>query len=287
MAPSKTGVILTTYNQAEWLSKVLIGYEMQSEKNFTLIIADDGSGPETEAVIDQCRQRGLLRIQHIWHPDQGFRKCQILNKAIEQTDCDYLIFSDGDCIPEPDFVRKHIRYARPGQFLSGGYVKLTMPVSKIINETIITESQLFDLVWLKKQGQPDSAKLWKLFKSEWIKSLLNFLTPTKATWNGMNSSAWREDIIACNGFNEDMQYGGLDRELGERLLNYGLKGKQIRYSIACLHLDHPRAYDNPETWKKNYAIRNKVKRTGRFVTYNGIRKIDPEPQNVSGYQPTY
>lgn len=287
MAPSRTGVILTTYNQAKWLEKALIGYEMQSEKNFTLIIADDGSGPETEAVIDQCRQRGLLRIQHIWHPDQGFRKCQILNKAIEQTDCDYLIFSDGDCIPEPDFVRKHIRYATRGQFLSGGYVKLTMPVSQTIDEKIITESQVFAPSWLVKNGQPDSIKLWKLWRTEWKKSLLNFLTPTKATWNGMNSSTWRDDIIACNGFNEDMQYGGLDRELGERLLNYGLKGRQIRYSIACLHLDHPRAYDNPETWKKNYAIRNEVKRSGRFVTFNGIRKIDPEPQNVSGYQPTF
>ena len=71
---------------------------------------------------------------------------------------------------------------------------------------------------------------------------------------------------------QDMQYGGLDRELGERLQNYGLKGKQVRYSISCLHLDHPRAYDNPETWKKNYAIRNEVKKTGRFWADNGINK---------------
>lgn len=280
---TKTGVILTTYNQPEWLAKVLIGYEMQSEKNFTLIIADDGSGQATQDIINHFRQRGLLNIQHIWQPDHGFRKCQILNKAIIQTDCDYLIFSDGDCIPEPDFVRKHNRYARRGQFLSGGYIKLTMPVSKHIDEAIIAESHLFSMRWLVKHGQPSSHKLWKLLKSNLLKTCLNFFTPTKATWNGMNSSAWRDDIIACNGFNEDMQYGGLDRELGERLLNYGLKGKQIRYTVSCLHLDHARAYDNPETWKKNYAIRNEVKRSGRFVTFNGINKINPEPQ----YQPVY
>jgi hypothetical protein len=74
-----------------------------------------------------------------------------------------------------------------------------------------------------------------------------------------------------------MQYGGLDRELGERLMNKGLKGKQVRYSVNCLHLDHPRAYDTPETWKKNYGIRNEVKRTGRYWTPNGIIKSDTPP----------
>ena len=76
-----------------------------------------------------------------------------------------------------------------------------------------------------------------------------------------------------------MQYGGLDRELGERLLNYGLKGKQIRYSVNCLHLNHPRAYDNPETWKKNYLIRNDVKNNGFFWTSNGISKA-PQPKVI-------
>lgn len=276
MTPQKIGVVITTYNSPAWLKNVLLGYENQTQKNFTVIIADDGSGQATRDVIDYFKDRKKIIIQHIWHEDNGFQKCQILNKAIAQTDCDYLIFTDGDCIPEPDFVLKHGKLAQAGHFLSGGYVKLTTPVSQAINEADIISGKIFDLGWLKAKGQPGSHKLWKLIKNSLTKKILNAITPTKATWNGMNSSTWTADIKACNGFNEDMQYGGLDRELGERLYNYGLKGKQVRYSIACLHLDHPRSYDTPETWKKNYAIRDEVKRTGRFWAKNGlVKKIDP------------
>lgn len=277
MTPNKVGVVITTYNSPLWLKNVLFGYEAQSHSNFVTIIADDGSGAPTKDVIDFFVARGRLTIEHVWHEDKGFQKCQILNKAIAQTDCDYLIFTDGDCIPEPNFIAQHIALAQPGYFLSGGYVKLTTPVSQAITEADIKNGDVFNIAWLKRKGQPDSHKLWKLIKCAATKKFLNAVTPTKATWNGMNSSTWTKDIKACNGFNEDMQYGGLDRELGERLYNLGLKGKQVRYSIACLHLDHPRSYDTPETWKKNYAIRNDVKKTGRYWTENGIVKNRPAP----------
>lgn len=277
MTPNKVGVVITTYNSPLWLKNVLFGYEAQSHSNFVTIIADDGSGAPTKDVIDFFVARGRLTIEHVWHEDKGFQKCQILNKAIAQTDCDYLIFTDGDCIPEPNFIAQHIALAQPGYFLSGGYVKLTTPVSQAITEADIKNGDVFNIAWLKSKGQPGSHKLWKLIKCAATKTFLNAVTPTKATWNGMNSSTWTKDIKACNGFNEDMQYGGLDRELGERLYNLGLKGKQVRYSIACLHLDHPRSYDTPETWKKNYAIRNDVKKTGRYWTENGIVKNRPAP----------
>ncbi len=271
-APENIGVVITTYNQPEWLEKVLLGYEAQTFSDFRILIADDGSGEATRSIIETAKRRGKLNIEHVWHADQGFRKCQILNKVIFQTDCDYLIFTDGDCIPEPEFVAQHRQLAQPGYFLSGGYVKLTMPVSKTINAQDISAGNPFSINWLTRNGQPRSHKLWKLAKPQWLKILLNEITPTKATWNGMNSSTWTEAIRACNGFNEDMQYVGLDRELGERLYNAGLKGKQVRYSISCLHLDHPRAYDNPQTWAKNYAIRAEVKRLGLYWTPNGISK---------------
>lgn len=271
-SPENIGVVITTYNQPAWLEKTLLGYEAQSYTGFQVLIADDGSGAATLAVIEKFKLRGKLNIEHLWHEDRGFRKCQILNKVIFHTDCDYLIFTDGDCIPEPDFVAKHFQLARPGYFLSGGYVKLNMDVSNAINANDISASSPFEIDWLTRKGQKSNHKLWKLFKWQWLKHLLNEVTPTKATWNGMNSSTWTEAIRACNGFNEDMQYGGLDRELGERLYNLGLKGKQVRYSVSCLHLDHPRSYDTPETWAKNYAIRAEVKRLGLYWAPNGMSK---------------
>lgn len=272
MLPQNIGVVITTYNAPHWLAHVLTGYECQTFGAFRTIIADDGSTDETRAVIDAYRNRGRLSLDHVWHPDEGFRKCAILNRAIRSTDCDYLIFTDGDCIPHPDFVGVHAAHAAPGVFLSGGYIKLTMAVSETIHEDDIRSGVIFERAWLIARGQPRSPKLLKLVRSPALKNVLNRVTPTAATWNGMNSSTWTKDIVAVNGFNEDMQYGGLDREFGERLRNYGQRPKQIRYSAVCLHLDHARGYAKPEIRAKNDAIRRQVKATGATWAQNGIDK---------------
>lgn len=269
--PDRIGVVITTYNSPEWLHKVLVGYAQQTDADFRIIVADDGSGESTRTRIEADRAELGLTLDHVWHEDDGFRKCTILNKAIAQTDCDYLIFTDGDCIPRHDFVAVHRRLAAPGVFLSGGYLKLTRPVSEAIRDSDIQSQRAFDAAWLRQQGQPRSHKLWKLTHSPVRARLLNILTPTAPTWNGMNSSTWTADLRAVNGFNQDMQYGGLDRELGERLWNLGHKSRQIRYHAVCLHLDHARGYAKPEIWAKNRAIRDEVKRTRRYWADNGIR----------------
>ncbi|MEW5846696.1 MAG: glycosyltransferase [Bacteroidota bacterium] len=265
-------VIVTTYNQPEWLRKTLWGFEHQTEKRFEVLIADDGSGDETKQVIDEFKSRGLLNIIHVWHPDNGFQKCQILNKAILKTSSDYLIFTDGDCIPRNDFVEVHVKNARRGMFLSGGYLKLVKSVSDKISLSDVKEGLPFRASWLRKSGQPFTYKFLKLTQRPFLQMLLNTITTTKPTWNGHNVSGWKDDIIAVNGYNEDMQYGGLDRELGERLMNFGIKGKQIRYSAVCVHLDHPRPYRTKSTWDKNYQIRREVKQKKLKWTPNGIDK---------------
>lgn len=272
MAPANIGVVVTTYNSPRWLAKVLIGYEEQTHTAFRVIVADDGSTDDTRELIDQVRARGRLTIDHVWHEDRGFRKCAILNKAIARTGCDYLLFTDGDCIPERNFVAVHAREARAGYFLSGGYIKLTMPVSESIGEDDIRSGRIFDRAWLISRGQPSSHKLWKLIGSPLFKAMLNAATPTTATWNGMNSSGWTRDLRAINGFNEDMQYGGLDREFGERLWYSGVKSRQIRYSAICLHLEHERSYSNARARANNNAIRGRARRRRTTWAENGIIK---------------
>ena len=52
----KISVIISTYNSEEWLEKVLWGYEMQTEKNFELILADDGSKQPTFDLIKKMQE---------------------------------------------------------------------------------------------------------------------------------------------------------------------------------------------------------------------------------------
>jgi glycosyltransferase involved in cell wall biosynthesis len=263
-------VIFSTYNSEEWLEKVILGFSVQTFRDFEIIIADDGSRAATKELIDRLRLEISIPILHVWQEDNGFQKSQILNKAILAATSDYLIFTDGDCIPREDFVEVHFKFREQGYFLSGGYYKLPMDISMAITKEDIIKQNCFNLKWLKSQGLKSSFKNIKFTASGFLSKVLNFATPTNASWNGHNSSGWKKDLIEVNGFNQEMQYGGQDRELGERLFNKGLKSKQIRYSAICVHLDHKRGYVNEETWKKNFAIRENTRKNKVVKTPIGI-----------------
>lgn len=267
----KASVIISTYNAIEWLEKVLWGFSAQTTSDFEIVIADDGSSNDTKQRILALQKEIAIPIIHVWHEDDGFQKTKILNKAILAATSDYLIFTDGDCIPRNDFVATHLHYREKGYFLSGGYFKLPMPTSKAITKEDILKQNCFDVHWLKANGMPSNTKNIKLKSSGLLSKTLNRITPTKPSWNGHNASGWKSDILAVNGFNEEMKYGGEDRELGERLFNFGLSSKQIRYSAICVHLDHARGYVSDEVWKKNNDIRAFTKVHKVIETPNGIR----------------
>lgn len=272
MKPLDTSIIVSTYNSPKWLEKVLYGYNNQTYRHFEMIIADDGSGLETKELIDRIRKEVFFPITHVWHEDDGFRKCVILNKAILQTNSPYIIMSDGDCIPRKDFVEQHVKFREENYFLSGGYFMLPMEISeKITKEDIYTE-RCFDVKWLKKNGLRQTFKNQKLNSGPLKSCILNSVTPTEASWNGHNASGWKSDILAVNGFDERMQYGGEDRELGERMMNNGVHSKQIRYSAVVIHLDHERGYVKPEMIEKNRTIRETTKKENRIWTDFGIQK---------------
>ena len=248
------------------------GYENQTDRNFKIYIADDGSDSRTQEIIRKIQRNGLLEIVHVWHEDKGFQKTKILNDVLRHCDCPYVIFTDHDCIPRRDFVAIHRRFARPGQFLSGGYFKLSMPVSQLIKKDDVITGRIFSYNWLRSKGQPMTIKSLKLTAGTFSRKIYEALSQTKATWNGMNSSAYIEDIKAVNGFNEQMQYGGLDREMGERMMNRGVVGRRIRYHAICVHLDHARGYATKETWEKNRRIRQRVKQQRLTWVDDGIDK---------------
>ena len=267
-----TSVIVSTYNQPKWLELTLLGYSIQIEKDFEIIVADDGSTLETANVIDRIRAETGLSIIHVWHEDEGFRKCRALNAAIRASDLDYLILTDGDCIPAPDFTATHMRLKEPGRFLSGGYVKLTNEVSQQITREEVLNDRVTRASWPISKGMPRSSSLMKLTRIPWLNRLMDVVTTTKATWNGHNASGYRKDIVNVNGFDERMKYGGEDRELGERLENAGIRGKRIRYRAACIHLDHARGYVRKNDLERNMKIRQQTRSTRSTWTEHGIKQ---------------
>jgi glycosyltransferase involved in cell wall biosynthesis len=234
----RVSAIITTYNQPALLEKVLWGYSRQQYGPFELVVADDGSSAATAETIERIALQTNLDIVHVWQEDEGFRKTEILNRAILAASGDYLIFSDGDCIPRDDFVGAHAALATQNCFLSGGYIKLPKDVSAGITVEEIKSGRVMDATTLRSLGWHPGKRAWRLLRGEIVPTFLDAITPTRRTWNGHNSSTWRTAIVAANGFDMDMGYGGEDRALGERLINAGLSARQVRHRTPCLHLFH-------------------------------------------------
>lgn len=273
MKPKTVSVIISAYNNHEWLRKTLLGYLCQTRQPNEIIIADDGSKSETKEVIEAFANIAPFKVKHVWHEDDGFRKCIILNKATKVVESEYVIFTDQDCVPREDFVAVHCDNAEKGYFLSGGLVRFDMELSSSLSDSEIRSRAAFDLKYLKVRGYKRSFKSLKLTRNSVVARFMNFITPTIASWNGCNSSTWLEYILAVNGHNNDMVYGGEDREFGERMVNMGLKGKQVRYSAIALHLDHGRPYKNEELIKVNLRIRKNTKKNRVIKTPNGLLEV--------------
>ncbi len=251
----KTSVIFTTYNSPVWMEKVLWGFFTQTHRDFEIVIADDGSRDETRQLIERLSASSPMPIRHVWQPDDGFQKSRILNKAIAAAKGDYLIFTDGDCIPREDFVAEHLRHAEDGCYLSGGYFKLPLDISKAITQEDVSSRRVFTPDWLRQHGmEMGIIKALKLTMRGPLGDMLNHL-PVKASWNGHNSSCHKKWAIAVNGFDENMQYGGQDAEFGRRLRHLGVKAKRIRYSTICVHLEHGHGYVTPEMKANSARIR--------------------------------
>ena len=261
-------VIFTTYNHPRWLEKTLWGFSAQTYRDFEIIVADDGSGPETREVIERVQAEIDIPIQHLWQEDDGFQKCRIMNKAIVASRGEYLIFTDGDCIPHPDFVRNHVELARENTMLSGGYFKLPLDVSRAITKEDILSGNCTRPGWLLRHGVPFTPKIAKLYSHPVIGAILDALTITRATWNGHSSSTWKKHFLEVNGFDE-------------RLVNLGLKTRQVRYRCSCVHLDHGRGYARPESIAKNRSIRRHTRENRVIRTEFGIESMPPDVAGAS------
>lgn len=260
----KIAVIIAAYNNWRQLRFSLQGYHVQTRRPDELIVAEDSEFSEVAAVAGEFASRTGTPVLHLTQPDQGFRKCRILNRAIQASRADYLIFTDADVVPRNDVVATFERLARPRQFLSGGS---HVNIDKSFHETLLTLShiesqQLFSLAFLRAHGQQVPAS--RLMGAGWRARLLDRLTDRNA-FVGNLSGAWRDDLLRVSGFDESFGYGAEDRNLGVRLNNAGIRGHRARHSLVCLHLDHDRSYVQPDQVVRHKLLNEELQQTGEIL----------------------
>lgn len=271
----RTELILTTYNDPRSLALCLLSVACQRVLPDLVCVADDGSGPETAATIAAFRaDHPGLTLRHLWHEDRGFRKCTILNEAIRTSAADFLIFLDGDVMIRPDFTARHLELARRGRFSTGSLIRLDADATASVTPQMVTDGTVFSRPWLRANRAIPGLSTW-LKTAPLPKPLLNLLeltSPVRRVLCGANWSAFRDDILKVNGFDETITHGGLDKELGERLTNAGVPGRHLRFSAPLVHLDHPRGYADAAKKAAQKEFIRRVRRERIDWTPNGIVK---------------
>lgn len=235
----RIAVIVTTYNRSDALAAVLEGYLAQTDCNFEVLVADDGSTDDTAELIRQYQESAPFPIRHIWQEDQGFRAAMARNRALAATTADYVIFTDGDCIPRTDFVARHRMLSEPGWFLSGNRALL----SEDFTGRVLQQKLPIHLwgwgAWLAARWRGDIKRLLPLLRLPNIRWLRK-LAPRR--WEGAktcNLAARRKDLLAVNGLEESYTGWGLeDSDLVIRLIRAGVHAKSARFSAPVLHLWH-------------------------------------------------
>jgi glycosyltransferase involved in cell wall biosynthesis len=266
-------LIISTYNNPRALELCLLSVWLQARRPDGICIADDGSGPETAAVIEAF---GALHpevpLRHVWHPDNGFQKCAILNRAIASSGADFLLFIDGDVLIHPRFVLRHIEMARPDRFSSGSLIRLDAEATAAMTADDVQSGRVFTRRWLRAHRAIDRLGTWAktMPLPHPLQAGLDVLSPVQRAWCGANASAFRAAILQVNGYDETLKWGGEDKELGVRLANSGVKGQHLRFTAPLIHLDHPRPYADPEIARANKQRIREVRRSGAAATPHGI-----------------
>jgi glycosyltransferase involved in cell wall biosynthesis len=267
----RVSVIISTYNNPRALEKALWGLCCQTRTDFQTIVADDGSTGETKELVDRFQADSPLDIVHLWHEDLGFRKGRILNRAVVCAAGDYLVFTDGDCIPRDDFVAAHCRLARPNYFIAGGsHIDIPRSVQGEINREDVETQRVFQATWLVSRGMAAEKYRYRLTRNPRLARLLDTITPRPGVLVGANASAWKKDVLAVNGFDETYVYGSDDKDLGVRMMNNGVKSRRLKYSLVCVHLSHPRSYASTERILENKRKLRQIRALGITWSPHGI-----------------
>lgn len=260
---SKISVIITTYNRPDALAAVVEACFVQDNKNFEIIIADDGSTHNTKDCIEKLRARSPVPLFHVWQPDDGFRAAAVRNKGTLAASGDYIVFLDGDCIPQKNFISQHHKLARRGYLVSGSRVLLSR---ELTNRILAEKIDLHTIGWLQKLKHrlagdfnkflqlvitwPDLGRESKRFSWRRIKSC--------------NLGVWRTDLDLVNGFDESfLGWGHEDSDLVVRLFNAGVMRKDGAFSTEVYHLWHPERQRDQASSNQDLVRRRAIDKTMR------------------------
>jgi glycosyltransferase involved in cell wall biosynthesis len=270
-------VIVTTYNRPDALRAVLTGLFAQLDRDFEVLVADDGSREDTRRLVESMARDAPVPVRHVWQEDRGFRAGAARNRAAAAAGGAYLIFLDGDCIPRPDWIARHRALAERGRMVAGNRILL----SERFTQQVLTSGEPIH-AW--------SLGRWRLAQ---FAGHINRTLPLRRLplgslrrlgarrWQRVrtcNLGVWADDFRAVNGFDESFEgWGFEDSDLAVRLLNHGVLRKEGAFATGVLHLWH-RENDRAREGENRNRLQRRIASRETHATV-GLDRYLPQAAN--------
>ncbi|WP_413294125.1 glycosyltransferase [Bdellovibrio sp. HCB185ZH] len=268
----KVTLFLAFYNNVEFFKKVFASIEVQSFRDFELVICDDGSHDAAVNDLRDLYENSDVRVLHLWHEDRGFYKNEMLNRGVLKSRGEYLVFVDADCVLHPDFLQDHWNNRQEGHTLAGRRVDLTPKVAAGLTVERIKSHYLQrnwwwiapTMVWMKDNNAIKGFRI----TSQWLYKKLNRKSRGLV---GCNFSVAKSDLIKVNGF--DMTYYkpgiGEDSDIDFRLSGIGVTPIPMIHQAIQYHLYHKLQARSQVNEAKFVAL----KESKKYITDCGLEQL--------------
>lgn len=270
----RTSLIISFYNRIDFLKLVWASVESQSNREFQVIICDDGSSESVVGEVQDLIRDSRLPVMHLWHPDQGFRKNRILNQGILWAQAPHLVFIDGDCVLHPQFVSEHMHFARPKTVLAGRRMDLSPGLTRLLTPERVRAGYLEKNLWWiipLISWRKDNNGLKAIYIEN--TKLRSWLNKKPRGIVGCNFSVQKMDMLAINGFDNRYEAPGTgeDSDIEYRLRLNGVKIQPFCNAAIQYHLWH-RLQKRPSG---NEDLFREVQRLEKARTEFGLEQVGP------------
>jgi glycosyltransferase involved in cell wall biosynthesis len=267
----RLAIVVSTYESAEPLHAVLWGLAEQSDPGFVLVVADDGSGSDTKAVVDRWRSRFGERLLHVWQPDEGFRLARVLNLGALAVDADYFAFMHGESIPRRNFVRAIRACIRPGWFVAGRRVDLSAALTARVLEQRLPVHRWGMLDWLRvrHEASPIAALTRRDRRRVGVTGVPEF-SPHNRTY-GYLLGVGRRDFERVDGYDvRFVGWGEEDVDIATRLRRIGLRCGHAGPDGTLVHLWHE---SEIPAERPNWYLLQETEQSDRVEAIGGLREV--------------
>ncbi|MDG5815333.1 glycosyltransferase [Chitinispirillales bacterium ANBcel5] len=280
MAQNSCSLIISVYKNVQYLNLVLESVKKQTFKDFEVIISQDGDDRTIGEYLEksQC----TFPIIHLTQKDLGWRKNKALNRAIEASGSDYLVFIDGDCLLHPRFMEQHISNKKEKVVLGGKRIKLDpLTTDHLMNGTLnpqtINRYIIRNIHKLKKTGARYIEE-GLFIRPEGFFQFVPKLRRINQL-KGCNMSFSKSAAYDINGFDEDFIRPaiGEDIDLTWRFEMAGYKLQSVRNLAVTYHFHHQ---ENWSDQSQNIMEMEEKQSKGLYFCSNGLKKYNDKKDSA-------